>query len=129
MGQRLLVIDDQSGIARAVASVAASLGFDARALSDPQRALETFTEFRPDVVILDMIMPGKDGIDVLHEILLTGVPTRLVLASGLSASYVRLAEQVAKFHNAPSVAVLRKPFRRDDIIRVLQATPMQADPV
>lgn len=129
MGQRLLVIDDQTGIARAVVSVAAGLGFDARALSDPLQALDTFIEFRPDVVILDMIMPGKDGIDVLHEILLTGFPTRVVLASGLSQSYVRLAQQVAKFHNAKHVAVLRKPFRREDLIQVLQATPIVAHPV
>ena len=46
-----------------------------------------------------MIMPEKDGIDVLNEILLTGIPVKVVLTSGYSDSYLRLAEGVAKFHD------------------------------
>jgi CheY-like chemotaxis protein len=67
-----------------------------------------------------MIMPEKDGIDVLNEVLLTGIPVKVVLTSGFSDSYLRLAEGVAKFHENPDVSVLRKPFRRDELIALLQ---------
>ncbi len=120
MGKKLLVIDDQSGIVRAVGLVASELGYETRGLSDPGQAVDVFVEFMPDVLILDMVMPEKDGIDVLHEIMLTGLATRLVLTSGLSQSYLRLAEQVARFHTAEHVTLLRKPFRREDLIKVLQ---------
>jgi len=42
-----------------------------------------------------------------------------VLTSGFSDSYLRLAEGVAKFHENPNVSVLRKPFRRDELVDLL----------
>ena len=70
--------------------------------------------------MLDMIMPEKDGIDVLNEILLTGIPVKVILTSGFSDSYLRLAEGVARFHDNEDVSVLRKPFRREELITLLQ---------
>ena len=54
-----------------------------RSLNSSAQATETFIAYRPDVLFLDMIMPEKDGIDVLNEILLTGIPVKVVLTSGL----------------------------------------------
>ena len=93
---------------------------NARSLNSSAQATETFIAFKPDIVILDMIMPEKDGIDVLNEILLTGIPVKVVLTSGFSESYLRLAEGVAKFHENPNVSILRKPFRRDELINLLR---------
>ena len=119
MAKKLLVIDDQSGITKVVELIARQLGLNARSLNSSAQATETFIAFRPDILILDMIMPEKDGIDVLNEILLTGLPVKVVLTSGFSESYLRLAEGVAKFHDNPSVSILRKPFRRDELIDLL----------
>jgi CheY-like chemotaxis protein len=70
-------------------------------------------------------MPEKDGIDVLNEILLTGIPVKVILTSGFSESYLRLAEGVAKFHDNENVSILRKPFRREELITML--TELTAD--
>jgi CheY-like chemotaxis protein len=67
-----------------------------------------------------MIMPEKDGIEVLNEVLLTGIPVKVVVTSGFSDSYLRLAEGVAKFHDNPNVSILRKPFRRDELVELLR---------
>jgi CheY-like chemotaxis protein len=75
--------------------------------------------------MIDMIMPEKDGIDVLNEVLLTGIPVKVVLTSGFSESYLRLAEGVAKFHDNPNVSTLRKPFRREELVQLL--TRLMAD--
>jgi len=91
-----------------------------KALHSSALATETFVEYRPDVVILDMIMPEKDGIDVLNEMLLTGIPAHIVLTSGFSNAYLRLAEGVARFHDSNHVSVLKKPFRRDELIAILK---------
>jgi hypothetical protein len=56
---------------------------------------------------------------VLNEILLTGYPVKVVLTSGFSESYLRLAEGVAKFHENPDVSILRKPFRREELMDLL----------
>ena len=120
MSKKLLIIDDQASIAKVVTLIAEQLGLEVKALSSPTLATEVFVEYRPDIVILDMIMPEKDGIDVLNEILLTGIPARIVLTSGFSNAYLRLAEGVARFHESDQVSVLKKPFRRDELIAVLK---------
>jgi CheY-like chemotaxis protein len=119
MAKKLLVIDDQTGITKVVELIARQIGLDVRSLNSSAQATETFIAFRPDVLFLDMIMPEKDGIDVLNEILLTGIPVKVVLTSGYSDSYLRLAEGVAKFHDNPNVSVLRKPFRREELMKLL----------
>ena len=125
MAKKLLVIDDQTGITKVVEMIARQLGLSVRSLNSSAEATETFIEFRPDVLLLDMIMPEKDGIDVLNEILLTGIPVKVVLTSGFSDSYLRLAEGLAKFHDNDNVTILRKPFRREELVKVL--TDMTAD--
>jgi CheY-like chemotaxis protein len=119
MTQKLLVVDDQAGISAVVTRVATGLGLQTMAVREPLKATEAFINFAPDVVLLDMIMPEKDGIDVLNEILLTGFPVKVVLTSGFSDSYLRLAEGVARFHENPNVSVLRKPFRREELMDLL----------
>lgn len=125
MAKKLLVIDDQTGITKVVEMIARQLGLNAKSLNTSSLATETFLAFKPDVLMLDMIMPEKDGIDVLNEILLTGIPVKVVLTSGFSDSYLRLAEGVARFHEHPDVSILRKPFRRGELVQLL--TELTAD--
>lgn len=125
MPKKLLVVDDQTGITKVVEMIARQLGLNVRSLNSSAQATETFIAFKPDVLILDMIMPEKDGIDVLNEVLLTGIPVKVILTSGFSDAYLRLAEGVARFHENPNVSILRKPFRREELIRLL--TELTAD--
>jgi len=119
MPQKLLVIDDDAGIAKVIGLAAKQLGLEWQAVQDPRTATERFVGYRPDIVILDMIMPGKDGIDVLIEILATGISAKIVLTSGYGATYMKLAQGVARFHDAGQLVVLNKPFRRPELISVL----------
>jgi CheY-like chemotaxis protein len=119
MSKKLMVIDDAVGFTRVIEMIAQQLGFSVRSLNDPMQAIAAFVEFKPDVLVLDMIMPEKDGIDVLHEILTTGIPASIVLTSGYGESYLRLAKGLAKFHQIPDVSVLHKPFRRSELVRLL----------
>jgi DNA-binding NtrC family response regulator len=119
MTRKLLVVDDQAGINAAVECVAADLGLQTMAIREPLKATEAFIAFAPDIVLRDMIMPEKDGIEVLVEMMLTGRPARFIVMSGYGDSYLRLAQGVAAFHGAEQVAVLRKPFRREELEAML----------
>jgi CheY-like chemotaxis protein len=119
MSKKLLIVDDQTGITKAVGLIAGQLGLEFKAVNHSATATETFISFKPDVLMLDMIMPEKDGIDILNEVLLTGIPARIVLTSGFSDGYLRLAKGVAKFHDFDDVSILRKPFRRGELIALL----------
>ncbi|MBN8875874.1 MAG: response regulator [Rhodospirillales bacterium] len=120
MAKKLLIVDDQVGITKVVGLLAEKIGLEVKAVTDSNTATETFIEYRPDILMLDMIMPEKDGIDVLNEILLTGIPAQIVLTSGFSDAYLRLAQGVAKFHELDQVQILRKPYRREQLEAVLK---------
>lgn len=67
--KRILLIEDEPDI-RTIASVALKNigGFDIEACESGQEALELLQTFKPDLVILDVMMPGMDGPTTLHEI-------------------------------------------------------------
>ncbi len=121
MPRKLLIVDDQPGITRSVALIARRLGLDFRAVHDPRLAVAEFIDYQPDIVILDMVMPELDGIDVLNDIILTGQPTRIVLSSGYGDAYMALAAGVARYHGLDSPPMLRKPFRRSELEEMLGA--------
>jgi DNA-binding NtrC family response regulator len=108
---KLLIVDDQKGMTKVISATASELGFSTREVNDADRATQAFLEFRPDLLVLDLIMPEKDGIDVLNEVLLLDPSVRLILISGYGDAYLRLGEAVSKFYRPDALEVLRKPFR------------------
>jgi CheY-like chemotaxis protein len=120
MERRLLIVDDDPGLTRIVALTANTHGISTTQVNDPRRALDCFIQLRPGVVILDIFMPEQDGIDVLNEILLTGIPTQIVLTTGDGDELLRLAQDAIRFHGLPEAPVLQKPFRRAELVEVLR---------
>jgi DNA-binding NtrC family response regulator len=121
--RKLLIVDDDAGLTKAYARIGTDAGFEVRVVNDPLKATEAFLAFKPDIAVIDMIMPEKDGIDVLNEMLLTGVPTRFIVTSGYGDAMLRLAEGVAKFHSSGRVSVLKTPIRRAQLEQLLADTP------
>jgi CheY-like chemotaxis protein len=119
MTKRLLVIDDDPRLTNIVAMTAKTLGIETVQVNDPMQALDAFVSFQPCMVVIDIFMPEKDGIEVLNEILLTGIPTKIVLTSGNGEELMPLALDTMRFHGAEALAVLTKPFRRADLVEVL----------
>jgi DNA-binding response OmpR family regulator len=65
---RILVIDDEANIRRIVSTYLRREGFDVAEASDGATGLIEFDRWAPDLVLLDVMMPGKDGIEVLRDI-------------------------------------------------------------
>ena len=65
---RVLVVDDDSALAEMLTIVLRNEGFESRVCPTGDRALAEFRDYQPDVVLLDLMLPGKDGIDVCREI-------------------------------------------------------------
>jgi len=82
---KILVIDDEQGIRDLLETLLRRKGYDVVLAANGQKGLEVFRRERPDVVVLDLNMPGMDGLTVLQEIrnlnpsqpviILTGVGT------------------------------------------------------
>ncbi len=64
----VLVVDDDSSLAEMLSIVLRQEGFESRIVTRGDEALEAFRSFKPDLVLLDLMLPGKDGIDVCREI-------------------------------------------------------------
>ncbi|HTI83093.1 MAG TPA: response regulator [Acetobacteraceae bacterium] len=119
MSLRLLIVDDDSRLTRIVSLAATQLGMETMQVNRPAEALDAFVSFRPDVILLDVFMPELDGIDVLHEVLLANIPTRLILTSGSGEELLSVARDAARFHGVEDAIVLPKPFRRNELLAAL----------
>jgi two-component system OmpR family response regulator len=65
---RVLVVDDEASLAEVLASVLQREGWVARAVYDGAQAVREAREFKPDAVVLDMMLPDLDGLEVLSRI-------------------------------------------------------------
>ena len=78
---RVLVVDDDASLAEMLMIVLRQEGFEGRICPRGDLALDAFRDFRPDLVLLDVMLPGKDGIDVCKEIRAeSGVPIVMLTA-------------------------------------------------
>ena len=68
MNQKILVVDDEKSIADAIVYALRREGFSAEAAYNGEEALKKFDLFQPDVVILDVMLPGIDGYGVLRKL-------------------------------------------------------------
>ena len=63
-GRQSLVVDDQPDVANTIAALLGSLGFDSSVITDPYIAMDTVEGLKPEVVFLDLNMPGLTGLDL-----------------------------------------------------------------
>ena len=66
--QRILVVEDEPTIAQAVAARLVADGFEVRVVADGPAAVDRFRADRPDLVVLDLMLPGLDGLEVCRRI-------------------------------------------------------------
>ncbi len=119
MTKKLLVVDDDKSITHIIGRIASGLGYDVVAINDPSEAMDAMVIHQPDVLMIDMVMPGLDGIDLLREVAALGSTVKVIAMSGFGAGYLRLAKAVAAFDSWSGITELAKPFRRADIVAVL----------
>ena len=68
LSSRVLVVDDERHIARFLEFLLKKLGYQTAVAFDGETALEVNRSFRPDAILLDLILPGISGLDVLKSI-------------------------------------------------------------
>lgn len=101
-GATVLVVDDERGMRETVAEILESAGYRVRTAANGNDALGQLREIEFDVVVMDVRMPGLDGISVLREI---GPPPPPVV---LMTAYA-VEEQLKAAVEAESFAVVHKP--------------------
>jgi two-component system, OmpR family, response regulator MtrA len=112
---RVLVVDDDAALAEMLSIVLRNEGFDSRVCPTGDRALGDFRDYRPDVVLLDLMLPGKDGIDVCREIRAeSGVPIVMLTAKTDTVDVVVGLESGADDY-------VVKPFKPKELVARIRA--------
>src|SRR5436309_4786155 len=113
---RVLVVDDHPDAADALAAVLELLGCEVRACYDGRSALTAAGEFRPQVCLLDLLMPGMDGLELAARLTerAAGRPPALVATTALGDPETRARTALTGFH-----AHLVKPVDASTLIGTL----------
>lgn len=81
--QKILVVDDDEDISELISLYLIKECFDTKRAEDGDTALRLFNEYKPDLILLDIMLPGKDGYDVCREIRkISKVPIIMLSAKG-----------------------------------------------
>ena len=68
LGGRILVVDDDRDVASLVNTVLSEAGHEVKTITDARQAMDTFNDFHPDLVTLDVLMPSVDGISLCLQL-------------------------------------------------------------
>jgi len=117
--QKILIVDDDANIAELISLYLTKECFDTEIAEDGEEALEKFETFQPDLILLDLMLPGIDGYEVCREIRKTSrVPVIMLSAKGETFDKVLGLElgaddyMVKPFDSKELVARVRAVLRR-----------------
>lgn len=116
---RLLVIDDDEGITDFIKNVTEEMNFSVNCVHDYESIGNTYNAFAPDIIFLDLCLPGYDGIEVLHFLAEIGCRSKIFLINGIDKITLDSAGEVGKQNNLNISGVLSKPFLIEDIQQAL----------
>ena len=121
MKGRVLVVDDDAALAEMLGIVLRGEGFEPTFVSDGDKALDVFRDTRPDLVLLDLMLPGTDGIDVCRQIRAeSGIPIVMLTAKTDTVDVVLGLESGADDY-------LVKPFKSKELVARIRARLRRTD--
>ncbi len=118
MGNKVLLIEDEPNIIEAVSFILSRDGWEVKTHSNGHDAMHAIRERAPDLIILDAMLPGKSGFDILQEIrgdtVFADTPVLMLTARGQSKDR-EMAER------AGASQYMTKPFSNADVLAAVRA--------
>ena len=122
-GVRVLVVDDEDYITDLIAVGLRFVGFDVDTAADGREALAKVADTRPDLVVLDVSMPGMDGLEVVQRLRRDGVSTPIVFLTARDAP----ADRVKGLHLGGD-DYITKPFSLEELLARIEAILRRVSP-
>ncbi|MCP4041153.1 MAG: response regulator [Gammaproteobacteria bacterium] len=119
--RKLIVVDDDQAMANFVHEVGDALGFDVRTTFDGVRFLELLGEEPANVVVIDVVMPVMDGIEILQKLAKFKVRPSIILMSGYD--HMTVTKKLGLSLGLPIIGDLHKPFRISELTELLDQIP------
>lgn len=113
--KKILIVDDDKDIVKIVTTMLEGRGWDVNAAYNGHEALDVVNQSRPDIILLDIMMPEMNGIEVLKRIKKIDAGTRIVMitAFGDVESYLDSMELGAYEY-------INKPFETDELLEMIE---------
>ncbi len=115
---RILVVDDDPGVRAFVRRALEAEGYEVAEAADGAECLRVVRQVPPDLIILDLYMPEKDGLEVLRELHVMSSGPRLITMSGGGPTYDMAVLRSSRFLGASSALV--KPFSTADLLEAVR---------
>ena len=116
MSLKILIVDDSSMSRRIVRGILESAGHEVTEAADGMSALERYSLEKPDLILLDMVMGGMYGIEVLQKLREIDSHARIIVATAdIQNSTREMAEQ------AGSRGFLTKPFKKEELLSLVNS--------
>jgi two-component system chemotaxis response regulator CheY len=113
---RILIVDDSSMSRRIVRGILESAGHEVTEAADGMAALERYSLEKPDLVVLDMVMTGMYGVEVLQKLREIDGQARIIVATAdIQHSTREMAEQ------AGSRGFLNKPIKKEELLTIVSS--------
>lgn len=109
--RRLLMCDDEPDVGTFVRRIAEPLGFEVHFTDQAEDFISLYRASLPDVVILDLVMPGTDGIELLNFLAQQRSTARILLMSGFDSRIREAALLLGEAHELNMVGIVPKPVR------------------
>lgn len=116
---RLLIVDDEHEVAEFVGEIAEELGFDVRMVYDGLAFESAYYEHNPSGIILDLNLPGRDGVELLRFLGDQHCPAAIFVASGTDPRTLAAARAVGTQHNLRIAGALSKPLTIESLTEAL----------
>jgi len=112
--KRILIIDDNSAVRETMARILQLAGYETITAGDGNEGLARMRKEKPDLIITDIIMPEKEGIETIREILIEQPNARIIAVSGggrhANMDFLEAARKLG------AMEVIEKPFEPEDLV-------------
>ena len=115
----ILVIDDVKFVRDLLRQFLTKAGHEVSEADDGMTAAALYSDRPPDLVICDLVMPNKDGLETLRELRRLNPKAKVIMISGGVPE--NNAENIAAARELGAVAFLPKPFSRAKLLEVVDA--------
>jgi DNA-binding NtrC family response regulator len=110
---KVLIVDDNQAVASVVQIMLELEGYEVKLALNGQDGYSAYLQFRPDLVITDIQMPGENGFELMHHIREKDPTAKTIYMSGnLEQFYPLLEEEKNKYQ----INFLDKPFSREELV-------------
>jgi FixJ family two-component response regulator len=112
--KHVFLIDDDASIRKAISRILNEQGYLVEEYTNGESFLENLRERSPAVILLDMEMPGINGIEIQNRLILRGIKTPIIFVSGHSHQ-----QQIVDSMKYGAMDFIFKPFQLDDLLLVI----------